>query len=76
MIELKTINGIERRVISTDYGVRYDDLVSRQYGENTVKDTFQRPDGSQYMLSRALNARELAERRAVWADTWKFCGGW
>lgn len=70
--EMRLINGIERRVIQTPIGVRYDDLVNRDYKENTVSETFKRTDGSQYMLIRGFTERELAERRAHWTEAWGY----
>ena len=58
-------NGREVRVIPTEIGQIYHDLLTRENRGVVIFETWRRPDGSLYMTSRKKNKQELANDKAA-----------
>ncbi|AFR52601.1 hypothetical protein DS38502_08 [Lactococcus phage 38502] len=78
-METTIINGRKVRVLPTNVGQIYHDLIKRENRGVVVFETWERPDGSLYMTSRKKNKQELAADKAAmlnecisdWKKVWK-----
>lgn len=64
-MQTRIMNDREVRVIPTDIGQIYHDLLIRENRGVVIFETWRRPDGSLYMTSRKKNKQELANDKAA-----------
>lgn len=64
-MQTRIMNDREVKVIPTEVGQIYHDLLTRENRGVVIFETWRRPDGSLYMTSRKKNKQELANDKAA-----------